>query len=339
MTRHLSIIAALILEINAPAVWPRANRAELNRVFEKGAACVARDHDGRRFRDPYLKYAYPEERLPSIAIPGSPAPETPTYRMIDADMMLAMIADAVAPPESLIGPTKVARERLAAVVPLWLGRGLGNIRRGARVDGVALDTFCIVGWLAHDKEMARVVRDAIDGDGWLPVGFYDGEEAFRREADECWCLRTLAGFADDSATAAVRARIIGQFRSTAEADPGSLASFYRAFHLGLALGEDPSTDPALFDEITLALTRWAAAHPEDSLLEWVNLGSATFLRGESGRVLSRRAIRIVLERQAQDGCWRVPGMIPEDYGSTFLTLRALAALATELARSEPNPAP
>ena len=36
----------------------------------QAASCLARDFDGRAFRDPYLTYVYPDERLPAPAGPS-----------------------------------------------------------------------------------------------------------------------------------------------------------------------------------------------------------------------------------------------------------------------------
>src|SRR5262245_24283548 len=52
----------------------------------KAAACLARDYDGRAFKDPYLRYVYPEEKLPPVA-----ADPDLSYRRIDAAIMLALL--------------------------------------------------------------------------------------------------------------------------------------------------------------------------------------------------------------------------------------------------------
>jgi hypothetical protein len=212
--------------------------ARVKRALEAGAACLSRDHDGSGFRDPYLTFVYPGEALPTPL--GSPPL---TYRRIDADFILALLARSSPPGGASRHPvqemSEAARRTLERAAPLWQSRGLSNVRRQPSPRGIALDTYCMVGWLAQDRVMADNVARAIDGDGWLPQNLYAEEERFRADADECWCLKFLASPAGPGLAGAtpVLDRIARSFRRAAQNDPGSRATFYEAFHLGMVLEE------------------------------------------------------------------------------------------------------
>ena len=316
------------------AVAVAASESVLAAARNKASSCLARDFDGLIFRDPYLTYVYPDEKLPAPASdPGL------TYRAVDADIMLALLERERNVPTALRAAVKRADQVLRELPGAWRGRGFSNTRRGSRVDGVALDTFCIVGWLEGDKSMAEAAAQALDGDGWLPEGLYDGEERFRRDADEAWCLRLLAsGSAGVPAPARrVLDRLVSDFRITRQEDPSGRQAFYAAYHLGLLLedsqGLGEALDPAaLSEELGQAINAWAAARPPghepaSDILEWANL-AASKLRYSGASDLRGRAVEILLRYQHEDGCWRVPGARPPEAGSSFLTLRALLALSS-----------
>ena len=310
----------------APGDW------RLQEARSRAAACLERDYDGRAFRDPYFAYVYPEEKLPPAA-----ADPALTYRRIDADIMLALLERETRVPSALCPAVDRAAQVLRELPVLWRGRGFSNVRRGPRPEGIALDTFCIVGWLETDRGMAREAAGALDGDAWLPVELYEGEERFRRDADEAWCLRLLASPAGGGIAPArgVLERLIADLREARNDEPAGRRAFYAAYHLALVLEESPDRSEAdlagLRQELEATLEGWAAARPagaerDSELLEWANL-AATRLPGLDRTGLRRRAVDILLRQQAEDGCWRVAGARPPETGSSFLTLRALLALA------------
>lgn len=317
----------------------------IDQAFRRGADCLAKDFDGSAFRDPYLSYVYPDENLP--VPPGRPRL---TYRTVDAYVDLVLISRAAPTSEPLSRLVERADGSLREVVPVWGDRGIYNLRKGARPGGVALDTFCFVGWLYGDPTMAGIVASAIDDDGWLPEGLYGGAERFRRDADESWCLRLLASKAGPGldAGAAVLNRIAKTLREAVTSAPPERGTFYVAYHLAMVLAEASSRgglDPdraALEREITSVLVSWAASRPESTVKpgdvpEWINLASLEMGAGQDVDRLRERAIEVVLSGQSEDGCFGVPGTAPSRKGSSFFTLRALLALARERAR-ETSPA-
>jgi hypothetical protein len=324
---------------------------EIEAAFRSAAGCLARDNRaGDQFGDPYLSYVYADEHLPVGAGTGRM-----TYRIVDAEIILTQLARLGPLPGSLARRATRAESALRAAHPLWRGRGFSNTLRSQRADGIALDTFCMVGWLLQDDLMASEVAAAVEEDRWLPPGWYDAPQSYRATADEAWCLRLVAQAGRlDAATARVQARLGAEFEKTSTTHPTGDDAFYAAWHLGmLAADGNRRIDVG---SILATLRAWAEAHEQsgragrEDILEWANLASsdALSLRGPEGRALRDRALRILLDHQGKDGCWSIPGVAPANLASSFLTLRALVALqlyrAGAVASREPsaplpNPAP
>ena len=314
--------------------------ATVERAFQRGTACLERDLDGVGFRDPYLSYVYPEERLP---VP--PGASRLTYRLVDAYMILAMLGSETSLNGALSQAAQHGEMILREAAPLWHGRGFNNTVRDAHPDGIALDTYCMVGWLLKDEAMAQEAAAAIEGDRWLPPGWYNEPEAFRAPADECWCLRLIAATTGLDAvprSVAVLARIEREFLSRAREASVDTVLFYEAWHVGMVLAEMAAKSPgqtlapdrsALLAEATRVLDRWALARPDGStssadVLEWSNLATADalYLAGADGMRLNRRALRAVISSQGEDGCWTIQDGKRPRSASSFETLRALLAL-------------
>jgi hypothetical protein len=290
----LGVLSCLLpgpVEAGRPSVAPQSgsalDAASIESAFGRGAACLGRDIDPKGgsavFRDPYLTYVYPDERLP---VPPGARPLT--YRQVDAATILVLLGRTGAIPEPLATAAAEAAKRLSEVAPVWRGRGFSNVKRGSRPDGIALDTFCVVGWLNGDEAMAREAAEAIDGDGWIPPGWYEGAEKFRAATDESWCLRLLAATHRlDTASSRVLDRIIAEFRSRAREAPhdrqrllgldasrarareasADAGAFYEAWHLGMVGAEiiDRENEQeivrarAFVEEAVRAMQGWADA--------------------------------------------------------------------------------
>lgn len=311
-----------------------AGDALLDRAFERGVSCLASDLEEGRFRDPYLRFVYPGE-----ALPAPPGRRPLTYRQVDAAAILSLIGRTGPVPEPLATVMREARADLAALAPVWRGRGFSNTARDPRPDGIALDTYCIVGWLNGDIGMAAEAAAAIEGDRWLLPKWYDDAESYRAPADEAWCLRLLAStsrFHDPASR--VLDRIVTEWRQHRREDPGGTAAYYEAWHLEMVVSEllahGSAADPRwmrLSDEIADGLRAWAEAHAamraagdarRADLLEWINLVTAE--RIEPG--LRLQAAEVLLATQEGDGCWRIPGGRHPNSATSFTTLRGLLAL-------------
>jgi len=322
-----------LLGLLSPARARADDTPGLGEARTRASSCLAHDYDGAAFRDPYLRYVYPEEK-----IAGPPADPGLTYRRIDADIMLMLLERAGEVSPALRPAAARAASVLHELPSLWSGKGFSNVRRQPDPQGIALDTYCIVGWLEGDARMARSVAQALKGDGWLPAELYDGEERFRRDADEAWCLRLLASPAGGGIGSAkqVLERVVADFHEARRSDPAGRQLFYAAYHLALLLEDSPDLGSgvevvALRHDLEEVMEAWAAARaPGDEaadLLEWANLVSLK-LPGLERSATRRRGVQILLAHQNGDGCWRVRGARPPEAGSSFLTLRALLALSS-----------
>jgi hypothetical protein len=351
--RVLPAIPMLLAGVAAAMAAAPPQATDLAAAYDRGAVCLAGRMDRPDLGDPYLAYVYPAEALPGAGGGRDDGGggdgggrggdrggrrddgnrERLTYRQADARIMLAMVARAAGAGAPLAAEGREAEASLAAAAPAWKRAGLADMAKGPEAGGVALDTFCIVGWLLGDRAMAATVADAVKDDAWLPEGLYDGEQAFRRSADECWCLRMLAEASPPFPTPSpVAWRIASTLGRSASMDPGGRGVFYEALHLGMALEKaEPAFAPAA-REAAAALMGWARAHAGDetrgrSLPEWINLASAAWLDPLGGAEARAAALARVVASQDADGCWRLPGAEPADYASSFVTLRALLALA------------
>lgn len=353
MKRIGSLILAFVLGSVPSAAAGRSRPPDVTRIdasVRRGSACMAGQIDGGRFRDPYLSYVYPDEHLP--APPGaSPL----TYRRIDGYIVLALLARGGSPPGPLAAHARHAEEALRLAAAAWRGAGFSNTVRDPRAGGVAIDTFCMVGWLFDDAEMAREVALALDGSRWLPDGWYEEPESYRALADESWCVRLLlSGEAAADDARRVLERLASGFRARRERGAGTVGTFYEAWHLGMVLArrterEAPAAAP-LTRDVLGSLRAWAELHEPAvgaDVLEWANLASAELLpfAGTEGRTLRQRAIEILVRLQGPDGCWTIAGAEPPESASGFTTLRALLALQLYRADRErggagsPRPAP
>ncbi|HKQ62537.1 MAG TPA: hypothetical protein VJS92_14695, partial [Candidatus Polarisedimenticolaceae bacterium] len=160
--------------------------ADAEQALARGLVAIARGYDGATFDDPYLKFTYADERLEEL--PGRRV----TYRLLDAYFIVELLAASGVEP----GPARElfthADEVTSELAAVWRGRGIYNLRRHGDPHGIALDTYAILAYLRRDAALARVVAAGLDGDGWMPAGFYRGREAFRLLADESWAVRALA---------------------------------------------------------------------------------------------------------------------------------------------------
>jgi hypothetical protein len=294
---------------------------------DRALACVARSYDGDGFDDPYLRYVYPGERLES-PLPGHRV----TYRNLDAYFIVLMLQDAGVDP----GPARDLfdrADRLAkALVPLWRRRGIYNLRRSPAPGGIALDTYAILARLERDAEMARVVLEGLDGEGWLPANLYTGSQAFRRVADESWAARALAvtGVAPDAA-ARIVTRICADARAGIESGRDPLARANLALHALDALRDLPAPAPDLAG--ARAFLASAAREMLDdpavraNTLTFANLIGALAIEPSTDPGDLRPMLDELTRRQEPDGCWQESLDGPRGAARVFATLRCALALA------------
>lgn len=169
------------------ALGPRSLAAgPVEGAVERGLSFLAGAWRDEAYDDEYLRFVYPDERL------DCPLRDCRlTYRLLDAYINLAFLDRSGVPRGPAAPQFARGREVLDAIVPAWREQGLYNVKRDPAADGIALDTYCIVGLLHRDRAMADVAAEHLDGDDWLPENHYDDGQSFRKLADETWCVRLL----------------------------------------------------------------------------------------------------------------------------------------------------
>ena len=292
----------------------------------RGVAFLARSWQGDGYDDEYLRYVYPGERL------DCPLPDCRlTYRLIDAYVNLSLLDRAGVPHGPAREQFARAREVLAAIVPLWRERGLYNVRRAPDEEGIALDTYCIVGLLDEDRIMAEVAAAHLDGDDWLPDNHYADEESFRKLADETWCVRLLESASRGGRREVPRLTRLALRRGRALLEEDRPAEFRAnvALHL-LYLVDDGGGRSLRADRESLRfLLLEFAADPalERDTLTQANILQALASTGDVSRSALKEIAERLLRHQDEDGGWHSRVGETGTGLRVFTTMRALLALA------------
>ena len=324
----IALSLLLVSAASTPGPGPRPPE-RISAALDKGTRFLASVWDGQAYKDPYLEYVYPAEKLES-PLAGWPL----TYRRIDAYVDLLFLAKALDDPGPIKPQIKAARRLLEPLPAMWGRLGAYNVLHQPDPAGIGLDTYCIVGLLFHDKPMATRVLGQLDGFDWIPPGYYSDQEAFRKPADESWCIRLLL---DTGTGAEVTQKLLAehvrrateQLAQAARAETRAYLAIH-ALYMVLDAGK-PSLDQDLRRFTDAVCVSGDAADLARDLLLQANLLDAC-LKGSAGQpaqvpeAASRMAARLV-DGQADDGGW------PPALGETgpnlrsFTTLRALIALA------------
>ena len=327
-------LASLLFLLVAATISP-SRAASPADAIARGVAFLARSFHVAGYDDEYLRYVYPGERL------ECPLPDCRlTYRLIDAYVNLALLDRAGVPHGPADEQFGISREVLAAIVPEWRERGLYDVKRDPEGDGIALDTYCIVGLLGRDRAMADVVAAHLDGDDWLPDNHYPDEESFRKLADETWCVRLLDSASRGGRREVPRLTRLALRRGLAflEEDRPAEVRANVGLHL-LYLVDDVGGRSLRADRERLRnLLLEFAADPElrnDSLTQ-ANILQALAFSGDLPKCAVKDIAERLLRHQEEDGGWhsRV-----EETGTSlrvFTTMRALLALAEYEKLDEPG---
>ena len=297
----------------------------LDAAIARGLRFLAASWRGDRFDDAYLDYVYPGERL------VCPLPDCKvTYRLLDAYFDLHWLKQAL----GSLGPAEPVARRAAevthALVPPWRLSGPYNVRRDPIPGGIGLDTYCILGLVERDRDMAEVVARHLDPTGWIPEGHYRTSESFRALADETWCLRLLAatGTASDKVPT-LAAEQVERGRAEVGSATSSEVAANLAYHLlGLLSevnGEELGPARAWFAGRLAAASRDPAL--ADDRLTRANVLEALAAARWEGRADLDALAADLLAAQEADGGWYSRRGESGTSLRTFTTLRALLALA------------
>ena len=293
-------------------------------AIQRGLEFLETNHSAYHFSDPYLEYVYPGEAI-ACDLPDCRV----TYRLLDAYFALAMFRGRLSTQEAaVVGP--IATEQVAVfqdLVPRWRSLPLNNTLESKPQDanGIALDTYCILGVLEQDRAMAeQAVSFLNDQDRWLAAGLYT-DDRWRNIADETWCLRLLAvtGVAADRLPALTerKAAEAREFLKTEQDASAKLGAIYHI--LALAADTGNALDQATVTEFQQAGAQlYASGSFSGNAMSLANLLEVLLLSGYTDRSLLAGLAYQLRGLQNVDGSWRVGA---GDY-PVFVTLRTLNAL-------------
>ena len=320
----------ILLEVRVLINATEETNERINTAIDRGFAYLDSKWDGEGLQDEYLEYVYPGENLdcPNLTTPrinesgeGMRACNL-TYRKLDSYFDLKMLED-VRGSERIRTETEFAERVLDSLVPEWRRQPIYNTIK-TNGTGMALDTYCILGLLYSDREMARKVREHLTGTNLMDDNYYS-VDAWRNIADETWCIRLFSKTGVDKNVTGLMAR-----EKIKEADSfltGSNSNTDKAavlIHMVPLLEETDlggSNESKMFKRKLLNLSR----DPEvfRSTLLITNILEVLSISGVSKPDLGFME-REIIERQGMDGGWRA--VEEETSGEVFTTFRAILAL-------------
>lgn len=162
------------------------NSGDIDHTLSKGYVFLDEKYKDGIYQDKYLKYVYPGEEI-YCPIEGCNV----TYRVLDAYFGVLFIKELGVNSKDL-KQIDEANRILGSLLALWQKERIYNTKKSTLIDkdGIALDTYCILGYIYSDKEMAKKTLIYLQGNKWLADNYYR-EDAWRNVADESWCVRLL----------------------------------------------------------------------------------------------------------------------------------------------------
>lgn len=261
-----------------------------------------------------------------------------TYRLLDAYFMVEMLTSRLIGNERslLRSQSDEANAVFEAIAPTWRQASILNTAKSTEQDkdGLALDTYCILGYLKNDSSFSDTVLRYLGDDGWLAPDAYLTDR-WRNIADESWCLRLLA-VTDKRPVqfeTLIQAKIdqTKQFVQTNEPASSKLAVLYHALLMlndfqnesyAAAITEFQNRSVELFNQKILPLR---------DPISLGNLVESLVATGYSNKVELDKLVRNLIGFQTPDGAWRDE----QDQATVFSTFRALIGLASYRSKTSP----
>lgn len=284
-------------------------------LFGCGAEKVELDHT----QDSYLTYVYPGEDLPHHL----------TYREIDFNINLVILESWYGVPvegfsrmdDDLRGFLEWAKDK-----PFSNTLIREEPENASAV--VALDTFCIVGWLYDDSEAAEHLARYIPEDNNIMDDRFYTLDLWRNLADEAWCVMLLqkTGVEQDRAEA-ILAMLLEQSEDLlADPEVRLLDKAGVTVHALLMLNEFPNhqKEKAFWKYQAVTLLE----HPDirQNNLLMANLVDVLIHQNIEQEVIAP-SIALLRERETANQTWLPSTDAEPGYGDIFTTTRVLITLA------------
>lgn len=321
-------IVTLAWYVGDPVQSVGAEDKQTKEAISRGLDFLEQSHQPYTFDDAYLQYVYPDENL-SCPLAGCQL----SYRLLDAYFAIAMLGDRLSAKEkhSIQDVLDEQEGVFETLVPKWRTAAIeGTLRsEAASTDSVALDTYCILGYLAEDKAMAEHVLEYLSPSGeWFAADHFTSDQ-WRNIADETWCIRLLAvtetypeQFANMIETKTIEVR---GFLQSQKPVAEKIAA---AYHVLLMLNEpnipyQVELIPELQSEVASLIS--GASTQLDPVTMANSLEMLTLSHFSTDSYLSDLREGL-LRAQSPDGAWRYGD---DDQYAVFATLRSLLGLSSD----------
>ncbi|MCF7861271.1 hypothetical protein K9M79_03410 [Candidatus Woesearchaeota archaeon] len=317
--------------------------------------------------DDYLKYVYPGEDL--LCPNGCYI----TYRILDAYFDVKILwdienefdngsSDNRLKDISMKEMHHIADKNMNSIRNLWSKEAyfdniayvdVASEKAIGRTEGIALDTFCILGFLYNDSAMgdysySKVVLDPQDPSylKWMSISKYDYGDQWRKLADEIWCIMLSSKTGHD--VSGLIDKKEEEYKQFMMNDYGCLFDAAAALHMlmmydtaetystELCNGCDWTQEIEDMQDQLVMLMGSESCNSNTLLLS--NVITELIKTKYDNNTYIDESIEEIISRQTQCGAW-YPTII-EDYkndncgytentdnGQAFTTLRALIALA------------
>ncbi len=284
--------------------------------IQKGMLYLNSIYNDGLYDDQYLLYIYPGEAL-----------ECPlencnlTYRLMDAYFNDIFIKEEVTNHDIMKKQVDDADKVLRSIIPIWEKEKIYNTIKGEK-DGLALDTYCILGFIYNNSKMASTVKESATGDNWITDDYYKGLDDWRNIADESWCVRFLikTGY---PAEGFIKKEIKDTYVFL-QGEHYDMSKVVAAMHTLYVLN-----DANLLNEDFFFFQDYIAEKSslfEDDMLYQANVLEALSKTGYKDKEVLEKIAARLKEGQADDGAWYLYKYTKEKNGQVFTTFRAILAL-------------
>lgn len=323
----ISLVFVLIFLIFIIKIIPNKS-SDIDGVISKGYLFLDKRYSNGAYDDEYLKYVYPGENL-YCPLEGCKI----TYRIIDAYFGILFIRE-FGDYGGLFNQADYASKVLSSLLELWRKEKIYNTKKSIQQDrrGVALDTYCILGYIYSDKEMAINTLSYLEGDKWLEEGFYR-DDVWRNVADESWCIRLLikTGEGEDGEIRKLIFKKIGETDKIILLDVEISSKVATVIHTIYMLHDFYSIkSDDTFNKKLRDYQDYVFFASQDKIIKGDDLTLSNILDSlaysKYEKIKLQEMTNILISRQKTDGGWYTGEGISRDNLSVFTTMRVITSL-------------
>jgi len=324
----LGLIVGLAYLVDQSPDEPNIQSRSIDQSIDQGLAFLAQAHTPYHYADAYLEYVYPGEQLEC----GLPECNI-TYRVLDAYFALTMLKEQLNFPDQEVIREQILESEVVYddLVPRWQEARIYNTIKSTEEDrgGIALDTYCILGYLLEDKTMAQRALSYLDTSGeWLAEDAYP-VDTWRNIADETWCLRLLAVTQEPHDSFDWQPNIntkIEQTREFISSDESANSKLGVLYHMLMLLSEpNVQVSQAIIKEFQKEVyTLEQTGAFDNDPVALANIIESLAISNYDPEVYIEKLSDRLIAMQNTDGSWTVG---QQNY-PVFSSFRALIALAT-----------